>query len=112
MTESPLRGEVWDVDLGYPVGHEAAFVRPALVVSADRFNSHELVSVCPITRTRKSYPTRVPLHPGVSGLDETSYVQVEHVRTISTARLVGRRGRVTADDLRSTARILRFLFEL
>ena len=109
---APKRGEVWDVDLGDPIGHEAAFVRPALIVSADRFNRHRLVSVCPLTRTQKAYPTRVQLEPGESGLDVTSQVQVEQVRTISTARLVRRRGAAGGAAMIVVARILRLLFDL
>lgn len=69
MTEpAPLRGEVWAVDLGTSIGHEAAFTRPALIVSADRFNVHGLVVLCPIGRAHRPYPTRVHVDVGLSGL--------------------------------------------
>lgn len=103
---------MWDLDLGTPVDHEAAFLRPALVVSADRFNAHNLVTVCAINRTRKAYPTRVEVQPGSSGLDVASYIQVEHVRTVSVERLVRRRGRVSTAHLQAVERILRLLLDL
>jgi len=33
------RGEIYDVDLGHPIGHEPAFTAPAIVVSADVLNN-------------------------------------------------------------------------
>lgn len=33
------RGEVYEVDLGQPIGHEPAFRRPAVVVSVDILNN-------------------------------------------------------------------------
>lgn len=108
----PRRGEIWDVDLGFPIGPEAAFLRPAVVVSSTRFNRHALVVVCPITSTGKGYPTRVPVLPGSSGLDMESQVQVEQVRTVSAERLARRRGRLEPVDLHGVEQILRLLLEL
>lgn len=109
---APKRGDIWDVDLGNPIGHEAAFMRPAFVVSADRFNIHDLVTMCPVGRTYKPYPTRVPIEPGPSGLDVVSYIQVEQLRTVSTQRLVKRRGRAEPAHLLAVQRILRLLLEI
>lgn len=112
MTEVvPKRGDIWHADIGEPVGHEAAYERPVLVVSSGRFNIVGMVTICPITRTEKLYPTRIRIQPGASGLYTTSYVQVEQVRTISTARLIKQHGRADAEHLRDIQRILRLLFE-
>ncbi len=102
----PERGEIWLVDLGHPAGHEAGFDRPALVVSTGRFNAFGLVTVCPATSSRLGYPSHVEIEPAVSGLDETSYVQVEQLRTISTSRL---RHRAGAADLVVMSRVDRIL---
>lgn len=108
----PLRGQIWLVDLGEPLGHEPGYVRPAVVVSDDRFNAYGLVIVCPLTRSRRDYPTRVELEPAESGVDEVSYIQVEQVRTISSRRLLHPMERVPADALAQVERILRLLFRL
>lgn len=44
------RGEIYDVDLGHPVGHEPAFTRPAIVVSTDVVNNGpgEIIVVVPV----------------------------------------------------------------
>ena len=87
MSGLPRRGDVVLVDLGEPVGHEAAFERPALVVSHDRLAQLGLVTVLAVTRTRLGWPSHVEVDPAESGLRETSYVQSEQVRTISTRRI-------------------------
>ena len=103
---------MWIVDLGDPIGHEAAFLRPALVVSDDPANRHGLVVVCPIGRAQRNYPSRVEILPGISGLDEVSYVQGEQVRTISTRRLVQRLGRADVVVEHEVSRVLRILLRL
>jgi mRNA interferase MazF len=108
----PLRGEIWAVDLGDPIGHEAGTSRPALVVSDDPANAHGLAVVCPITRTRRAYPTHVELETGRSGLADTSYVQTERIRTISTARLTRRLGSADVVAMGAVERSLRFLLRL
>jgi mRNA interferase MazF len=58
------RGELWTVDLGWPIGHEHGFQRPALVVSADDWNIHaSVLTVLPLTKTRNGFPTRVEIEP-------------------------------------------------
>lgn len=100
------------MDLGEPIGHEAGFHRPALVVSDDPANRFGLVTVCPIGRARRGYPTRVEIEPGSSGLDETSHVQGEQVRTISATRLVQRLGRADLVVTHEVERVLRLLLRL
>lgn len=112
MAEPILRGEIWLVDLGDPIGREAAWRRPALVVSDDPANRHGLAVVCPIGSARRDYPTRVEVDPGRSGLDETSYVRCEQVRTISSARLVHRLGSVDFMAMTEVERVLRLILRL
>jgi mRNA interferase MazF len=112
MSAVPRRGEIWHTDFGTPVGHEAAFEHPAMVVSAGRFNAYGLITVLPITGTQKTYPTRIRIEPGISGLSKVSYIQVEQVRTISVDRLLTRRGQAEAGHLLDAERILRLLLEL
>lgn len=108
----PLRGEIWIVDFGEPIGHEAGSARPGLVMSDDPANVHGLVVLCPVTRTRRAYPTHIELEPGGSGLQATSYVQAEQVRTVSTQRLSRRLGTADPAALAQVERSLRFLLRL
>jgi mRNA interferase MazF len=88
VSVAPLRGDIVIVDLGEPIGHEAGLSRPGVVVSHDRLAHAGLVTVLPVTRTRLGWPSHVEIEPTESGLRETSYVQTEQIRTISTARVV------------------------
>lgn len=108
------RGEVYDVDLGQPVGHEPAFRRPAVVVSVDILNNSpgQLVMVVPITSAAYGLRSHVELEPGGNGLDHTSYARCDQLRVVSTARLVLRRGLVDPGQLMAIDQALRFVLDL
>lgn len=88
------RGEIYLADLGDPVGHEQALVRPVLVLSAQPWldSRPPVVMVVPLTRTRRNSPTHVEVEPGTSGLAQTSYLKCEDLRAVSPARLSRRFG--------------------
>lgn len=101
-------------DLGEPVGHEYGLRRPVLIVSHQGWLDAQppVVSVVPLTRTRRNWPTHVEIEPGISGLRSISYAKCEDIRTISPLRLTRRFG--TADEvvMGSVERILRRLLGL
>ena len=100
------------IDLGEPIGHEAAFRRPAAVVSDDPANRFGLVVVCPIGTAQRNYPTRIGIEPGRAGVDQTSYIQCEQIRTISTDRLIHAVGDVDQVAMSEVDRVLRLLLRL
>jgi mRNA interferase MazF len=108
------RGEIYDVDLGQPVGHEPAFRRPAVVVSVDIVNNGPggLVMVVPITSAAYGLRSHVELEPGSSGLGHTSYARCDQLRVISTDRVASRRGMGAPDQMRSIDQALRFVLDL
>jgi mRNA interferase MazF len=110
--ESPRRGQVWLIDLGDYVGRQAGMTRPSLVISDDRFNTHDLVVICPLTRTSLGYETPVEIEAKSAGIRKTSYVQVEQIRTISRARLVRHLGQIDILATMKIGRILRYLLVL
>jgi mRNA interferase MazF len=61
MTDIPVRGEVWLVNLVLSQGHDQTGTRPALVVSHDTFNQDPLglVIVVPVTRRDKHVRSHV-----------------------------------------------------
>ncbi|MDR1427348.1 MAG: type II toxin-antitoxin system PemK/MazF family toxin [Bifidobacteriaceae bacterium] len=79
------RGDVVLADLGQPVGHEAGFLRPLLILSTERFHRVGLGVGVPITRTKRGYPTHVEIR---EPLPETGYAQCEHIRSLSTERIL------------------------
>jgi mRNA interferase MazF len=111
------RGEVYQVDLGRPVGHEPAFLRPAIVVSSDLVNNGpgepgELVVVVPVTSTDYGLRSHVEIAVGTSGLERPSYARCDHIKVVSTARIRHRLGHVAPDELRTIERALRFILDL
>ena len=111
---APLRGDIWVVDFGEPVGHEQAYRRPAVVVSSDRLNASRagLVVVVPLTRTRRGLPAHIELPPEGTGLAETNYAKTEDIKSVSTERLTHRLGRATSEGLDRIGRALALLLEL
>ena len=101
---SPSRGEIWFVDLDPTQGREQRGRRPALVVSADLFNSGRagLVIVAPVTSKGKGIPTHIRIDPPEGGLDKVSFAMCEAIRSISKERLLEYLGKVntnTMDDV-------------
>lgn len=91
------RGDVWYVNLDPVQGHEQGGRRPALVISDDKLNHGPagLVVVIPITTTDKRIPSHFRVEPPEGGLTSTSFIKCEDIRSISTARLANRAGRVS-----------------
>lgn len=82
------------VDLRPVRGREQDGVRPAMVLSVDKFNHGpaDLVIVLPITTKRKNIPTHVPVPKGEAGLAEDSYIKCEDIHSVSKDRLQSYRG--------------------
>ncbi len=108
------RGEVYDVDLGQPIGHEPAFKRPAVVVSVDILNNGpgQLVIVVPVTSAAYGLRSHVEVEPGSSGLGHTSYARCDQLRAISTTRIVARRGMIAPGEIAVIDQALRFILDL
>lgn len=108
------RGEVYDVDLGSPIGHEPGSTRPATVVSADILNNGpgRLIMIAPITSAFYGLRSHIELDPGVSGLSHVSYARCDQLRVVSAQRLLGRRGKVESGAMAAIDRALPFVLDL
>jgi mRNA interferase MazF len=108
------RGEIYDVDLGVPLGHEPAHLRPGVIVSADLINNGPgaLVGVVPITSTRYGLRSHVELEPGDTGLDHESFARCDQIRMLSTKRLLSLRGRISPEPMQAIDGALRFVLDL
>ena len=108
------RGEIYNVDLDHPVGHEPAFVRPAIVVSAGILNNSagDLVVVVPIGSTSYGLRSHVELASESSGLEHASFARCDQIRAISTERIVSRRGIAGIEEIHAIDQALRFILDL
>ena len=115
--DAPGRGEVWFIELeaAPPArGHEQAFSRPALVISADILNRSrsQLTVILPVTRSDLQNPLHVPLKPPEGGLTADSFVLCDQVRSVSHLRLRRRLGEITPATMHAVERILRVVLEI
>ncbi len=99
-------GDVVRVDFGTPMGSEAGFQRPAIVVTANAVlqMNPRTIHVVPITgNTRRRLPSEVPV--AADGLPIDSTAQCHLSTTISVARLIdpgtGNVGPASLSQLRS-----------
>ncbi|MCL2637932.1 MAG: type II toxin-antitoxin system PemK/MazF family toxin [Oscillospiraceae bacterium] len=56
------QGDIVKFNFDPALGHEQAGYRPAVVISREVFNQRtKLIIVCPVTNSKRPYPTRIPL---------------------------------------------------
>ena len=82
-------GDIVEVDFGVPIGSEAGFRRPAIVVTADAFLRLRPTTVflVPLTSTRRSFPSHIEIEPDrTNQLQTTSFAPVEQLRAIAVER--------------------------
>ncbi len=96
-TPEPSKGEVWDVDFDPRVGREQSGVRPALVISNDRFNGvpNGLHYVVPITGTDRNISYHIRIQPPEGGLTKPSVIMCDQAGAQSELRFLRRRGVVS-----------------
>ncbi len=105
-------GDVVRLDLGVPIGSEAGLIRPAVVVTAQRILAHgpSVVQVVPLTRTLRGYVSEVKVSASdENGLDVDSAAQCQHIRAVSTVRVIeaqGNVGALTLAQIRGTLAVL------
>ena len=112
--DTPVRGELWLGHLGRTRGQEQGGKRPLLVVSVSQYNlgPSELVVVCPLTTRRWNIPWHCEIEPPEGGLDRTSYVMCDQLRTVTAGRLSRRFEEVTSETMDEVEDRLRILLDL
>lgn len=92
--------DLWLVDFGEPYPGEPAAHRPALIVGPpDTFGAgFPFAIVVPLTTVRRRLSAHIEVEASVdTGLDTTSYIQCELIRSINRNRLVHRLGSIGPD---------------
>ena len=104
--------DLWLVDFGEPYPGEPAAHRPALVLGPpDTFGpGFPFVIVTTLTTTRRGLSLHIELEPtNENGLDETSYIQCELLRSINRKRLMHQLGIIDVDTSFRVASIVKTL---
>lgn len=105
-------GELWLTDFGERYPSEPSGWRPALVIGPASYFDDRLpiVIVAPLTSTRRAIPLHVEVEASAAnGLDGTSYVQCELLRSVNKRRLVTRLGSLDPTTLERVDVIVRNL---
>lgn len=92
--------DLWLVDFGEPYPGEPAAHRPALILGPPQTFGPQFpfVIVTPLTTTRRGLSLHIEVEAtAAGGLDATSYIQCELIRSISRNRLVHRLGAIEPD---------------
>jgi len=95
-----LRGDIYWADLNPVRGHEQAGLRPVVIISQDVFNERSgtvIVMVITSRAQQAGFPLAHKLSRG--GLPNESWVKISQVRTLSTARLGNRVGKLEPEDM-------------
>ncbi len=107
-----LVDDLWLVDFGDPYPGEPAFHRPALVVGPpDTFGpDFPFVVLVPLTTTARGLSLHVEIEASPeTGLDETSFVQCELIRSVNAMRLIHQLGVISPGQSQQVEMVLRTL---
>ena len=108
-------GDVVDLDLGTPAGSEAGFRHPAVVITAQRIldRSSTVIHVVPLTSTLRGSPSEIRIAPDTTnGLAVNSAAQCQHLRAVSPARVIDRRGNVGTTALAQIRETIGLILDL
>ena len=104
--------DLWLVDFGQPYPGEPASYRPALILGPpDTFGpGFPFVIVAPLTTTRRELSLHIEVAAAPeTGLDTTSYVQCELIRSINSKRLVHRLGTIGPETTNQVSTVIKTL---
>ena len=98
-----MRGELWWLDFGEPVGSTPGRQRPAVIVSSDRFNRSAIgtVIVVPLysNMNHARHPGNVVLRAADTGLHTDSVANVSQVGSVDRSQILHRIGAVPFRDI-------------
>lgn len=108
-------GDVVALDFGVPVGREAGYRHPAVVVTAQRLldAAPSVVQVVPLTSSLRSFGSEVEIDADPhNGLDRTSSAQCQHVRAVASGRLGAPLGNIGRTSLAQIREVLGLILDL
>lgn len=110
-----IRGEIAFFDLPFQGGHEQGGKRPAVIVSVEPSQSHNLLMVVPFTSQMEAnrFPNTFTIQPtALNGLRSPSVALVFQLRAISKNRYKGKIGFLDPPSLSQLDLILRNMLGL
>lgn len=99
----PQRGEIYLTALDPALGHEIKKTRPTLIIQNDVSNQYSQTTIVAAITSKvntPSYPNEAVIQPSVlSGLQVTSTVRLDQLRTIDRRRLLKCLGKADATTM-------------
>jgi mRNA interferase MazF len=95
-----LRGDVYWANLNPVQGHEQAEIHPMVIASHEVFNerSGTVIAMATTSRPQRAgFPLTYELRSG--NLPKQSWVKISQIKTLSTARLENKIGRVVPEEV-------------
>ena len=99
---APRRGELYLVNFDPTIGSEIKKTRPALILQNDIANRYSPVTIVAALSSNISeplYPTEVLVEPDKGGVEKSSVVLLNQIRTIDKLRLVKKLGRLKQETM-------------
>ena len=107
MVTTPIRGDVFLIDLDPTRGSEIRKTRPCVVISPDELNAHlRTIIVAPLTTGSHPYPFRVACRFG----GKNGHIVIDQLRTVDGERLVRRMGAISGATLDRVLAVLQEMF--
>ncbi len=110
------RGEIWWTDLPAPVGSGPGYRRPAVIISADRFNRSRIrtvvVAIVSSNLARARSAGNVLVKKSREGLRQDSVVNITSLFTVDRALLLERCGVLTTEEMKAVDDGLRLSLDL
>lgn len=109
------RGDLCFVNLNPTKGHEESGKRACLIISMDEFNNGPagLITVVPLTHTDRGIEWHVKVtRDDSTGIDKTSYILCDQIRTVSKDRIICGTGGVSQKIVKLVEERIRILLGL
>ena len=111
-----IRGDIWWVDFGEPLGSEPGWRRPAVIVQSDEFNKSDMNTtvVIPLTTNLRlaEFPGNVLLSKQNSKLSNDSVAVTPQITVIDSIRLVEHVSFLPISSMTSISEGIRLLLAL
>ncbi len=107
----PKQGDICYMDFALTKGHEQTGLRPAIVISKDKFNKYtNMAIICPITTNTKKFPTHYELK---NTKKVRGSILCEHIRSIDfNARKLSLVEKINEDELYEVIDIINGIIEI
>ena len=103
MNRTYSRGDLYYADLGSGIGSEQGGYRPVLIIQNNTGNKYSPTVIVAAVTSKVGIKTKLPTHfflnAGSGGLEESSLVLLEQLRTVDKSRLTDFIGRLNSRQL-------------